>query len=156
MKTAPSNKQGFSLIEILVFVSVFSVALVALIGSASYSALILSNLRYKTYATRYSEELAEWLSFQRNYQGYSVIEAKQGNSYCFNDSSIDVDNWPSAGACTGFTLNDFYKRQAVIEASGTKNKITITTSYQFLNTEKQSSIVIYFNPYSLWKGAVLL
>jgi len=149
MKTAPSNKQGFSLIEILVFVSVFSVALVALIGSASYSALILSNLRYKTYATRYSEELAEWLSFQRNYQGYSVIEAKQGNSYCFNDSSIDVDNWPSAGACTGFTLNDFYKRQAVIEASGTKNKITITTSYQFLNTEKQSSIVIYFNPYSL-------
>ena len=144
------QSQGFSLIEVLVFISVLTVALVALIGSVTYSSLVLNDARYRLFATRYNEELAEWLKFQREYYQYQSIVDQISNSagttYCFNTDSL---NWPSPGACPSndYSLNNFYKRELMLINSTGQIDVEITTSYWLLNQEKSSTITLTFNEY---------
>lgn len=154
MKVARRNLKGFSLVEVLVFVSALTVALVALIGSVTYSSLVLSDARHKLFATRYNEELAEWLKFQRQYYQYQTIAQKssvQGSSYCFNTNDLQ---WPTnLGYCTAndFSLDNFYKRELTLrldEAAGQIN-VEITTSYWLLNRQKQIKLLLVFNQYDL-------
>lgn len=144
------QNQGFSLIEVLVFISVLTVALVALIGSVTYSSLVLNDARYRLFATRYNEELAEWLKFQREYYQYQSIVDKSSTSpgtvYCFNSTDL---NWPTSGACdsNNYSLNNFFKRELVLVNQVGQIDVEITTSYWLLNQEKSSTITLSFNEY---------
>lgn len=148
--TTVNKRKGFSLVEVLIFVSVFSIALVALVGSVSYSSLLLNDARYKLLATRYSEELAEWLKFQREFNKYLFIEGKSssdpGTKYCFNSSEI---SWPDSGSCSQFSLAGFFKREVLLVDQIGQIKVTITTSYRFLNGTKPVVIEMSFNEYDL-------
>lgn len=149
-KLVQKPNQGFSLIEVLIFISVLTVALVALIGSVTYSSLVLADARYRLFATRYNEELAEWLKFQREYYQYQSIvdqsSASPGTVYCFNNTDL---NWPSSGSCSNndYSLNNFYKRELVLINQTGQIDVEITTSYLLLNQEKSSTITLFFNEY---------
>jgi len=157
MITKPAHKnKGFSLVEVLVFVSVLAVALVALIGTTAYSSIILNNARHKLFSVRYAEELAEWLKFQREYYLYNALEAKSsevGKTYCFNNSNLpaDGDTWPQAGQCQPpYGLQDFYQRQLFLKTeTGEKISAEITCSYFLLNKARETKIKLYFNQYDL-------
>lgn len=148
MKRQIVNKprRGFSLIEVLVFSSVLSVALIAIIGTSAYSSLLLNNACYRIVASRYSEELAEWFKYQREYYGYSQISEKADNTYCFN---TDILDWQGSGVCSSYGLDNIFKREATLTLDGSKTKIVITTSYRFLNRTPASTIEMNFNEYSL-------
>lgn len=148
MLPAIHKSHGFSLMEILVFISILSVALVALIGSVSYSSLMLSDARYRLVATRYSEELAEWLKFQREYEGYASVAAKAtslGATYCYNTDITDT--WPSAVACPGFGLDNFFSREVTLTDNTGSIDVNIVTKYQLLNREKAIQIEMVFNDF---------
>jgi Tfp pilus assembly protein PilV len=149
MKRQVVNKprRGFSLIEVLVFSSVLSVALIAIIGTSAYSSLLLNNACYRIVAARYSEELAEWLKYQREYYGYSQISGKANNTYCFNNT--EALSWPVPEECSSYSLDNIFKREATLTLGGSKTKIVITTSYRFLNRTPASTIEMNFNEYSL-------
>lgn len=155
MKAYPvTNKQaGFSLVEILVFISVLTVALVALIGSVAYSMIVLDNARYQLFATRYSEELAEWFKYQRETEGYDFIATNssvEGSPYCFNEEDIN-DTWPASAACTDYALDNFFKREATLVLDDINKKIVVEviTSYYLLNKEREVTIEFNFNNYDL-------
>jgi Tfp pilus assembly protein PilV len=155
-KPVPTKKSfraaGFSLIEVLVFVSVFSVALVSLIASVSYSSLLLNDARSRVIATRASEELSEWLKFQREFKGFNFLKSKIPGSiatYCFNQN---VDTWPDTPVeCSGYSFLDFYKRELELSypdsPSTTKIQAIVTTRWSLINREKKAEIVINFNDY---------
>ncbi len=157
IKLSVHNKAGFSLIEILVFVSVFTVAIVSLVASVSYSTLSLNDARHRLMANRYSEELAEWLKFQRQYRlfGFTALLNKasvSGTTYCFNDSDIGLDaqTLMISGQCSGYGLNDFYKRELTLTApSNQQINALITTSYNLLNQIKSDSIELSLYDYGL-------
>lgn len=147
---------GFSLIEIIIFVSILSVALISLIASVNYSSVLLANARYKVIATRFSEELSEWLKYQRQYYGYTSINDQIPTNevtYCFN-TIILSDSWPTAGECAAadFSLDNYFKREVTL----TKDPlipdeivVEINTSYRLLNFTKIVTINLKFNNYGL-------
>ncbi|OGK66303.1 hypothetical protein A2313_03665 [Candidatus Roizmanbacteria bacterium RIFOXYB2_FULL_41_10] len=157
IKSPVLNNHGFSLIEVLVFVSVFTVAIVALVASVSYSALSLNDARHRLMSSRYNEELAEWLKFQREYRlfGYSGLLAKStptGTTYCFNNSNIglDANAIMTSGECTGFDLDDFYKRELTLtSATDEQINVQIVTSYRLLNQTKLVTIELSLYDYGL-------
>ena len=145
------KKSGFTLIEVIVFVSVFSVALVSLIASVIYSSLLLKDARHRIVATRSSEELSEWLKFQREYEGFDFVAGKITNdstTYCFNNTDF---NWTESTACENYSLLDFYKREVVLSFPNSpdlsKIKVVVATSWQALKTEKSVDITLNFNDY---------
>lgn len=152
MKVLTVHK-GFSLVEIIVFVAVFSIALVSLVASVAYASILLADARNKLIATRYSEELAEWLKFQREYNGYSTILDKltvNPVTYCFNEA--DFSDWPvSSGDCgSDFSLGNIYQRSLTLtNPVGNPNRIdtVITTSWSFLQFNKNVTISLRFNNY---------
>jgi len=149
-----SKNSGFSLVEVIVFVSVLSVALVSLIASVAYSSLLLIDAQHKVIATRYSEEVAEWLKFQREYYTYDALSDQIPISgvatYCFNESGTLT--WPgivNISPCTDFTLDNYYARQVELTRSGSEITTVITTTWQTLGQTKSTQITAKYNDYGL-------
>lgn len=141
-------KRAFTLIEILVFVSIFSTAMITILAIVNYSALGLKNAQNKIFASHYAEELAEWLKYQRDSGGYTLIETKSfvgGITYCFNDTNI---SWPinSGGCGENYDLHNFYKRELTLDTDTLNNQInaTINTYWKFLGRTTGVEIQIRF------------
>lgn len=133
--------------------SVFSVSIIIVMATISYGALQLNDAKYRIFASRYGEELAEWLKYQRELQeGYDNLYAKISVSpYCFNNLDIDIDinNWPVAEACSDYSLNGFYKRELQLSVTADPNVLAaeITTSWQLLQFTKEVKITEDFHNY---------
>jgi len=140
------NKNGFSLVEVLVFVSILSIFFVFA------SAVTVSSLRdmkfneHKIMATHYSEELVEWLRAEKE-DDWNVFISHLG-TYCFNSL-----NWSTSGGCTSLGLTPaIYKRQALLEPVNTdcptsfncQMDITIHTYWDDLGKSNDSSIKTAF------------
>jgi len=130
------------------------VALVSLIASVSYSSLLLVDAQHKVIATRYNEEIAEWLKYQREYYTYSRLDNQIPVSgtvtYCFNGAAeLEWPGLASAGACTDFTLENYYQREVVLSRLGSEITAEITTSWQTLGQVKSVQIVSKYNDYGL-------
>lgn len=131
----PANK-GFSLIELLVFVTIFSLFFVV---AVSIMAVSLNNLRmneHKVVATRYAEELLEWMKGQKeeNWNGFYARGSSGGSTYCFNNNAL---NWTVTGNCSSFNgvagapyAAKIYKREArITQASTFQMNVVITVSW---------------------------
>lgn len=136
------KKMSFSLIEVLVFVTVFSLFFVI---AASVVTVSLRNMKvneHKIVASHYARQLEEWLRTQKEIEWGGglcgtcnpypfttfteiVTQGCSGptctNKFCFDNQSIL--GWPSVGACDSyaFDLANFFKREVTftsIPASG--------------------------------------
>ncbi len=152
MTTLPvSKRSGFTIIEVVVFISVFTLAIVAIIAIVSYSGVIFQDSRHKVVASRYSEELTEWLKFQREANGFLSIYnraapvANPPTVYCFN--SVTLDSWPgSSGNCSGYGLGNFFKRELSLQRrSANEVSATVVTSWYILQRVKSVTIDFYIN-----------
>ena len=81
--------KAFTLIEIMIFVSLLSMVLIVAVG---YVTRLLMNMKvgeHKIYATFYVEEVSEWLISER-YADWDGFQAKAGNPvgiiYCLNNN----------------------------------------------------------------------
>ncbi len=141
-------KRAFTLIEVLVFISIFSTAIITILTIVNYAGFSLKNAQNKIFATHYAEELVEWLKYQRDSGGYTLLESKSfvgGVTYCFNDVNI---SWPiaSGGCGENYNLHNFYKRELTLDTDTLNNQInaTINTYWKVLGRTSSVEIQIRF------------
>lgn len=102
-----SIKNSFSLIEVLIFVTILSLFLIVA------AAIITASMRQNTLkihmlkATHYNEQLLDWIRNEKEINWSDFVAHAQNNTYCFNSDSF---TWISN--CNS-TLGDVYKRYAV-------------------------------------------
>lgn len=136
------NNKAFSLIEVLIFVSVITIFFVV---SVSVTTVSLRNMKineHKIKAAHYAEELVEWirsykeidwLSFTSKVDNDNSDGSCEALSYCFNTLDNDFSHagiWPAAGQCTTTGLNPvIYKREVTLKpesaCGGTLNQIHV-------------------------------
>lgn len=136
------RKNGFSLIEVLIFVTILSLFFVA--ASAVTSAIIrnMQISQHKLVASHYIDELNDWLYYQKT-SSWIDFSAKTG-TYCFNEL-----NWGNNNACNSELIsNTIFKREAVF-TSPTDNVINATITITWpetgnvtysINQQKQFSL----------------
>ncbi|MEI6532937.1 MAG: prepilin-type N-terminal cleavage/methylation domain-containing protein [Candidatus Roizmanbacteria bacterium] len=112
------NKNGFSLIEVLVFITILSMFFVVAASVVTVSLKDMKINENKILATQYAEQLAEWLYAQKesNWGGTSyssdcgttcsftenVTKSGDNTNYCFNGSiNISSTTWPTSSNSTG-------------------------------------------------------
>lgn len=128
MQVARAYKRGFSLIEILIFISVFASVFIIILGIISYSTILMKNAEYRTFATYYADELVQWMRYQRDSLGYTELESRSG-TYCFNSAAIS-DTWPSTGSCASYSLDSFFMRE--LEFSGDDDQLAVEVRVSWL------------------------
>jgi len=116
-----SNKKSFTLIEVLIFISILSIFFIFAASITITSLLNLKIQEQKILATRYAEELLEWLRGEKeeNWGGDVYQLGNQVDSFtekvtqfginqpvCFNNL-----NWNKNFSCE-YSLPPFFKRTA--------------------------------------------
>lgn len=123
------NRHGFSLIEVTIFVAIMSVFFVMVMSMSTSSLATLKTSERRTYATRYTEEAIEWLGGEKEVDWDNTFLPKAPLTtptiYCFNST---MTTWPTAGACAGYTLNGFFKREIALsrQANTTPGDFRVT------------------------------
>lgn len=137
------NTKSFSLIELLVFVSILSIFFIM---AASVVTVSLRNMKFnenKIKATHYANQLEEWLRAQReiDWTAFAQTAVQSGNptTYCFNSNPIDV--WQDLNSCADYGLESHFKREVVFSAESVSNYIgqinaAITVSWEELGKVK--------------------
>ena len=126
-----NRKKSFTLIEVLIFVTILSLFFVT---AAAVTITSLRNLKIqenKILATRYAQELLEWLRGEKEADWNNFTT--KNNTYCFNSSPIP--SWGSAGNCSNYGLNNLYKREVNLNPQGNppyQVNVSITVSWQEL------------------------
>ncbi len=154
------QRSGFSIIEIMVFVSLITIILVA---AAGYTVKIIQNMSYnqhKIYATRYVEDVKEWLDGERE-ADWTTFEGKAtsaGATYCLNGPITLVLNISSLSALTNLTDCTYsgitgqtpaiFKRTLLLTKSGTSVTALITVSW-YENTDLRQETLE--TVYSVWQ-----
>ena len=137
MRIVKKNKyylnSAFSLIEVLIFISILSIFFVAAISVAVTSLRNMQINEHKIVATRYSQELLDWLRAERE-ENWVTFYDKSTGTYCFNDSDISWDG--GVVDCQDvYSLGSGikYKREVNLSrASSTQVEIKIITEWQEL------------------------
>ena len=121
---------GFSLIEVLIFISILSLFFVV---AAAVTTASLRNMKineHKILATRYAEELLEWLRSQKEIDWNDFVNTYSNKTYCFNISPIS--DWSIIEAeCSDIQLiNLLYKRNLrLANTVGTQVNVSIIVSW---------------------------
>lgn len=106
-----SIKRSFSLIEVLIFVSILSVFLIiavtVIIASMRQSTLKVNMLK----ATHYNEQLLEWIRSEKEIDWNAFVGNAGNATYCFKD--VAWSTWPPAVTCSSYDLGGMYKRYVV-------------------------------------------
>lgn len=98
----PMAKNGFTLIEVLIFTALISVIFVVLSYLSIASLFQTKVARHKVFAAHYAEELREWLRGRKEVD-WSVFKTTYANNsnFCFNDSPIPNTDAGNGFACVG-------------------------------------------------------
>jgi len=128
-----SVTEGFSLIEVLVFVSILSLFLVIAVSVVTIS-MSQNTLRINTLkANHYNEQLLEWIQIENEIDWETITEkgsSGDGVTYCFTN---EVSTWPASGSCSLYELAGVYKRYATLKTTGdpvSQVEVTVTTEWQ--------------------------
>ena len=109
-------KKSFSLIEVLIFVTILSIFLVAAASIVTVSMRRNTTKINMLKAVHYNEQLLEWIGGEKEAEWKQFIT--HGNSvgmqYCFSSDSLD---WSGSGECGGY-LGGIYRRYATVKNSG--------------------------------------
>lgn len=141
---------AFSLIEVLVFTSILSLFFVV---AAAVTTASLRNMKineHKILATRYAEELLEWLRGEKETDWNAFVNNRSNKNYCFSISPIT--SWPSPGSCpaNGGLNPPIYKREVTLTTTGGgfQVRVSIVVSWQDLGHTYSVPINTVF---SIWE-----
>lgn len=136
-----SFRQAFSLIEVLIFVTILALFFVV---AAAVTTAVLRDIGINTKrveAAHRSEELLEWLKYQKdlNWGDFYDKTSTGGSTYCLNNIQ-----WPASSGSCGASLpgDPPEKREATLtrDAGGDPDlvKIQITSTFEVLGQEYSS------------------
>ncbi|MCS6956231.1 MAG: type II secretion system GspH family protein [Patescibacteria group bacterium] len=134
-------KKSFSLIEILVFMTILSIFF---IGALSVSVFYLKTLKkeqYKILATHFLEESSEWIKSEKesDWNNFSSFSSSKGTVYCLENLSFkNINN------CSGYNLGNpkIFKREITLkslDSPTTKIEATINVFWIEGNGENKVS-----------------
>lgn len=123
---------------------------------ATTSLSTLKTNERRLYATRYAEEITEWLGAEKEndwdntFLPKTVLPVGTQTVYCFNSTPLTA--WPAAGACPGYTLNGFFKREVSMSRqlnAGTDYQITAIVTVSWVQGAGTMSVpvTIVYNKY---------
>jgi type II secretory pathway pseudopilin PulG len=138
------KKQGFSLIELLIFTTILSLVFISVSTIITASLANLKKQEHKILATHFAEELLEWLRAEKEADWNSFVN--KNGTYCFNANPIP-NSWPFSIPCSDFDLNSIFKREAQLSSSTSQKNITITVKWLETNGENRVTIKAVFNPW---------
>lgn len=143
-----SLQEGFSLIEIMVFVGIFSMVFISAISYAISSLYRMKLTEHRTKALFYAEELKEWLDGEHE-NDWILFHAKaSGQTYCVNQalelnmsiSSLTSGNCGMNGV-SGSTPRIF--RRTVTLTSNTPTQVTAHIEITWNETSANGSITSF-------------
>lgn len=148
-KPVRKTLSGFTMIEMLIFVSVTSMVFIVMLGVINYATINIKQSQYKVVATHLGEELLEWYRYQRDKNGFAAmlsLASTQGKVYCFNDSGISA--WPAEGSCSGYSLKNYFKREITLKSEtitvpdGTFDQVDaiVVTSWKLFDLVRSTTI----------------
>lgn len=147
-------RSGFSLIEVLIFTTILSLFFVTAAAVVTASLRNVQISQHKILATRYAEELLEWVKNEKQNDWYSFFQTyasveNTNYTYCFNNSTLI---WPAAGPCTTRGLTPaIYNRTLTLRSSdgGSKVEVTIDVDWADFNINQsvnlKSVMTVYEN-----------
>src|SRR3989339_1719338 len=98
-------KKSFSLVEVLVFITVLGLFFTAAMSVTTFNLQSMKVQEHKILATRFAEEGVEWVKDEKEtdwstFIGYDT--SGNGTTYCLNDLE---DDWSTLGDCgASYTL----------------------------------------------------
>lgn len=155
------KNEGFSLIEVLVFISILSIFFIAAITVSVASLKHMKVNEHRMLATRYAEELAEWIRTEKdiNWDNFvSKAGGNNGNTYCFNDQITSATDFPAVGNCaapyyTGITGTNplIFKREVTLTKQGSPvYQVNVTVLTEWLENGVPYSVPIQ-QVYTIWE-----
>ncbi|MFA6016526.1 MAG: type II secretion system protein [Patescibacteria group bacterium] len=148
-------RKSFSLVEVLVFVSILSLFFITALSITTFSIRNLKIQEHKILATRYAEEGIEWLKQEKedDWQNFTLHDDGTGTTYCLNSNPLDWTN-QSTNCNDIYSLGSpvgIFKRVLMITNSGTPVDSIVanmTVSWKENNTVQS---VILKSVLNLWE-----
>lgn len=109
------SNQGFSLIEVLVFITILSLIFISAAILGTVSIRNSKSTENKIIASRYGEELLDWLRSQKEIDWLAfTARISPSKTYCFADESFA--RWPDVGSCGSNQVitNSIFRREATL------------------------------------------
>ena len=128
------KNKGFTLMEVLIFVSVISLFFVTAAAITVASLRSLKTQERKILATRYAQELLEWLKGEKeaDWNQFTNKASSSGTKYCFNTSPINT--WPNSGVCSTYSLDNLFKREANLTSGGATQQVNVSITVEWQET----------------------
>lgn len=103
------SNTSFTLVEVIIFLFFISLIFLSILTQVNSSLRTNINLKNKTYALYFGEQLKEWLSGERE-EDWNNLYSRRDAVYCFNSTDL---LWPESGSCPedDYSLNNFFKRE---------------------------------------------
>jgi len=141
------NNSGQSLVEVIAAIGIVLLILTGIITATTYSVRNARFAKTQSQATKLANELNEWIRSKRDELGWDTFKdekaADPGSTYCFNDSTIS-SSWPSLGPCLNYSLNNIFKREAILERVSDEHvTVKINVYWQSESGEHKSSLETY-------------
>jgi len=139
---------GFSLIEVLIFVTILNLFFIIALTVTVFTLRNLQANEHKIIAVHYQDQLQEWLTYEKEKDWDSFYQ--RNNTYCFNSETM---SWSSVGAC-GFTcpgincLAGVFNRQAVLISSN--DTVNVEMKIQWKEIDKDL-LVTTNSVFSIWE-----
>jgi len=135
-----AHKKAFSLIEVLIFVTILSIFLIAAASIVTLS-MRQNTLRiHMLKATHYNSQLLEWLKGERDIDWKSFVMYAQNKSRCYTADTFSSATTVSEEEClsgSGF-LDGLYKRYAVFTTSKNSEGVVTQVAVE-IHTQWQES-----------------
>ena len=137
---------GFTLLEVVIGMGIFSLVIVSLLSLVTSSTLGLKNSQYRLFTSIKSEAIKEWLygEKEKNWQQFDL--KSDGKTYCLIDefASLNIqDSLPLLNTDCSETPSHFIQ-SFKLEKNGESIRATISVSYK-LNTKIVSSNILTFD-----------
>lgn len=160
IKLAKNNENGFSLIEVIVFMTLVSIVLVSAVGFTMRLVHTMTYNQHKLYATHYIQDLKEWLDGEReaDWQTFQAYASQGGTTYCANNALAITSTLASlsTGSCgfTGVGTQDprVFRRRLILtkDVASTATRVTAVLEVSWMEDNVLETETIT-TVYSLWQ-----
>lgn len=156
------NTKGFTLIEMLVFISILSMFFVS---ATAITIVMIRNANenlHKMLANQYLEETFDWLQSEKEADWLEFIAKapeqetlvntveldSRSKVYCLNDNAL---GWPQTfGSCSSYGLHAMFKRELYMRSNGL-DRVEVAVKISWKETSTIEQKIISRTQYSIWE-----
>lgn len=148
-----TSKDGFTILEVLLFTTLISLVFVAIAYLATFS-LVSSRLStHKVVATHFAEELEEWLRGEKevDWNTFAAKANTEGLLYCVNAIPADISVLTSGTGCgSTYGLAPIYKREVTLKKNEDGTQVVVTVRVEWKENNNTFAVPIS-TIFSVWE-----